>query len=97
MARYKFRFFVDYMDSPLWAGNDETFNKFDNPAYLDRLPISKKLNSELEAFGKEINENHDGHLKSLKGFSKLEETKNDLLSRLREELGTEYEIIDELM
>ena len=41
------RFFFDAWNC-LWAGNDSAFNKFGNPAVLNKLPLSRATIMELE-------------------------------------------------
>ena|ERR1700722_7908348 len=97
MSKYKIRFFVDNDRSLiLWSGNDETIKKYDYPIIINNLPISQELAKALDLFGDEITTKF-GYIKSLESYPQLKDTKENLISRLRKELGDDYEIIDEMI
>ena len=95
MAKYKIRFFVDYYNL-LWSGNEETKQKYDYPIDPETLPISKDLAEDLEKFRFHIDAKFNGYVESLKDNSDLQEQVKNLIERLQQELGADYEIADEM-
>jgi hypothetical protein len=97
MSKYRVRFFVDHDASCiLWGGNDETVEKYDWSPSPEAFPISPELLKDIYAFGREIT-NRFGYIKSLEDHPQLKAIKDDLIDRLKKELGTDYEIVDEMV
>lgn len=95
MAKYKINFFVDYVDTPLWGGDDITRTKWGNPIEPKDLPISKDLSDGLERFTTPI-ASSEGYIDSLNDRIELKAVKDDLIQRLRDELGSDFEIEDHM-
>lgn len=103
MAKYRLRFFFEWMTSEcLWTGNDAASEHFTSyPIDYNELPLS----DDTKARAKELADWHQGALNWASpgdpGAWRQEECDRfnrasiDLLESIREELGAEFDVVDE--
>ena len=102
MKKYCFRFFYTLHGDFLWSGNEITKEKYGYPVNIERLPVTEKLKKEINDLGCEYSTSvdwSDPGGPSLWTQEKHMHFHNRLiiiLNKLREELGKDYCVLNEL-
>ncbi len=81
----------------MWSGNDTARERFGYPVFLEDLGLSDETLQLAKMIIKRLQ--NDGAIKSLgyevKPYLRFDDDANDLLCRFRNELGADFEILDE--
>lgn len=101
-ARYRLRFFFDYGSGIcLWSDNDAALEAFDYPVAANRLPLSpetvRRADEVLAWYDRSLNWDDPGAplLWRQEECDRFNAAVRALLASLREELGEEFEVVDE--
>ncbi|MBD5144940.1 MAG: hypothetical protein HDT21_03355 [Ruminococcus sp.] len=105
MAEYVIRFFFEYgcVGDCLWCGNDAARDKFDvDPIEFDKLNLSEKLKAALTQLSDEFQSSLDWEYPpypspwTKEHWENFNSRTNDVYDRLVSELGSNFEIINEV-
>ncbi|WP_028515191.1 hypothetical protein [Ruminococcus flavefaciens] len=102
MAKYVLSFSPDYFTTSLWSSNKETMNVFGCGIQYDILPLSEELVKKLEEFDDgcigilDWDDLGKGDVRPLDEQIAYYETGKKLLELVRQELGEEFEVEDNL-
>ena len=99
---YRLRFFFDYGSGVcFWSANDAAYARFDYPIESSKLSLSvatqEAIEHLIEHYDRSLNWNDPGGpgLWSREEWQAFDTRVRQLLPVIRQELGPEYEIIDE--
>ncbi len=102
MAKYVLSFSPDYFTTSLWSSNKETMDIFGCDIQYDELPLSEELVRKLERFDDGCIEILDwddpgkGDIRHIEEQIVYYETGQKLLDLVRQELGEDFEVEDNL-
>jgi len=102
MSIYRLRFFFDYGSGIcFWSANEPAYKQFDYPIASDKLPLTIATQEAIEElisqFDQSLNWNDPGGpgLWSGDEWRTFDAKVRQLLPVVRQELGTDYEIVDQ--
>jgi hypothetical protein len=101
MSKYRLRYFFDYGGPCLWAANDTARDRFDYSIDLAELPLSPETIQTAKEIGAWFDQSLNWDYPPDPGPWRQDECDRfnrataDLLNRIRQELGSEFEVVNE--
>jgi len=101
MEKYKIRFFFDYGGPCFWCASDRAYEKWGYPIEIEQLPLSDDLKRELNDLDREYRSYFNiEYLPDPLSWTKEQEVRfiaktNTIYERVKNELGEEYEVVNE--
>ena len=101
MSLYRLRYFFDYRSGCLWSANEAANSRFGYPVPLSELPLSEETSRNADRIGAWFDRSLNWDYPPDPGPWRQEECDRfnmataDLLATIRQELGSEFEIVDE--